>query len=308
MRLSPALLTLLALAGSANPSCGNGNGNGNGATASPEAACSDLAEQFCTRLSTCAPFALQIRYADVAHCAARRQPICLAALKAAGTGATPASVEACSRLFNTASCDDTYIERYPQGCTVAGSLGAGAPCGDDSQCTGPDGHCKIDVFETCGACATLGAIGASCSLDQNCAAGLICGGPAATCVVPVAEGSPCDDQTLVCAWSCTNGRCMKRLGLGAPCDPKADLCDSNYGYCDAQAKVCSAFKMLALGTSCNNSASGTFCANGTCGAQGTCVPNASDGDACHVSTGPACTNPAVCVNGVCVLPNATQCH
>jgi hypothetical protein len=298
------LLIVIALTACSSPP----GGGGNGASSTPESACADWAAEFCDRLSVCSPPALQIRYGDVAQCAERRKPICLAALQAAGTGATPASMEKCSGLFGTASCDDIYVERSPQGCTVAGSLGPGAPCGDDSQCSGPNGYCKIDYFQTCGTCATLGTVGASCSRDADCVSGLCGTVTTPVCTMPAAEGSPCGNGTVICRGSCTNGTCTKRLGLGAPCDPMADLCDSNYGYCDAQAKVCSPFKTLALGASCAATMAATYCASGTCGAQGTCVPNASNGAACSDSIGPYCTNPAVCVNEVCVFPNATACH
>jgi hypothetical protein len=42
--------------------------------------------------------------------------------------------------------------------------------------------------------------------------------------------------------------------------------------------------------------------------EGTCVAAAADGAACDPTNGPMCTDPAVCVNSVCEVPDPTMCH
>jgi|CZKU01.1.fsa_nt_gi hypothetical protein len=292
-------LLLLALTACSGPASSGSSAS------SPDGACTDWAARYCDRLNACSPFTLQFGYASVAECTARNKPVCLGGLSAPGTGATPAAVEACSGLFATDTCEDVIIRKPPQGCNVDGSLGAGKPCGDGSQCVGPDGYCKIDDNDTCGTCATLSGVGGSCSSDRDCAYGLICG--TLTCQTPVKVGSQCDGATLFCQGSvlCADSTCVMPLGLGAPCTPQADLCDMDLGTCDPQSMVCTATAAPApRGASC----AGKACANGVCGAQGTCVAYPPDGSACDPTRGLYCASPAVCVNSVCVLADASQCH
>jgi len=130
---APALVLVVACAGR-----GGCAGHGVHRTGSQREAqaCTAWASNHCRRLEACAPVSLQAGYGDVETCVARNEVGCDAALRAPGTGATAASIEACAAASGAASCEDVVVGRAPAGCAVSGTLQAGAACGDDSQCAG----------------------------------------------------------------------------------------------------------------------------------------------------------------------------
>lgn len=273
-------------------------------------ACADWATHYCNRLEACAPLSMQIGYGELAACIERSKPVCLSALKAQGTGQTPSSVESCARAYETDACEEVVVAKPPSACTVPGSLPIGAPCGDDSQCAGPNGYCRVASDETCGRCATLGAMGAGCYSDRDCEHGLVC---YFTCVAPVAPGAACDGMTRQCPASmvCLDYACVHPGAPGTTCDPRADACDRNQGlFCDAQDRRCVPYTLAAPGAPCGT---GITCRAGSCSTNpstqtSTCIANAADGESCDATSGPFCAAPARCVEGICKVPDAAYCN
>jgi hypothetical protein len=303
-----------------------------------EEACATWASHHCRRLEACAPVSLAAGYGDLAACVSRQTDVCRSALQAPGTGATPATVEACARAYDTASCEEIDVGRAPPGCATSGSLQAGAACGDDSQCAGADDpaprpggglaadtggaaeaaaargsrrrYCQMAADEACGTCAAVGGAGDACDSDRDCEHGLVC---YFTCLEPVAEGQPCDGMTRQCAQTlvCLDYRCVRPGAEGAPCTPRADSCDHDEGlFCDLESAKCAHYLVAAPGSPCG---AGTLCRAGSCppgdGTQTSrCVANAADGARCDAADGPFCTPPARCVDGQCVPPRPAGCR
>jgi hypothetical protein len=272
--------------------------------------CTEWATHYCNRLESCAPLSVQVGYGDVAGCIERSKPLCSSALRADGTGQTTGRMESCALAYDSAGCEEVVVGKAPLRCGVPGSLPVGAECGDDSQCSGPNGYCRIANDETCGACAVLGPVGAGCYSDRDCEHGLVC---YFTCMAPVAAGAACDGMKRQCPATlmCFDYTCRAPAAPGATCDPRADTCDRDHGlFCDPQAKRCTPYTVAEVGVPCGFA---TICRKGTCATdpatqQATCVSNAADGARCDVAAGPFCTAPARCVDGACKLPDAASCR
>jgi hypothetical protein len=292
-----------------SPCSGTSHGR-NASSAEAEEACADWATRYCNRLAFCAPISVQIGYGDVARCIVRNGPLCSSALLAHGSGATPSSVATCARAYDSASCDDVVVARPAQACNVQGSLPIGAVCGDNAQCAGPNGYCRIDADQTCGTCATLGAIGADCDSARDCEYGLVC---FFSCIPPVAQGAACDGMTRQCPETlvCFNYTCSPPAQLGGKCDHHADNCDHDHGLlCDAHEHVCSLYAVAEVGAPCD---AATTCKGGRCVTNSAtqtsiCMANAVDGASCDSKEGPGCSAPARCVNGTCRVPDVSTCH
>jgi hypothetical protein len=302
----------IALAACWGPSPCSGTRRGHtGASGSGSAdeACTDWASHYCSRLEYCAPLSAEIAYGDVARCIARNKLVCFSALSANGSGETPNSLKTCAQAYDSAGCEDVVVAKPPESCRVAGSLRTGDSCGDDSQCSGANGYCRMNSDQTCGTCSELGASGAGCESARDCAYGLVC---YFTCMLPVAPGGSCDGMTRQCPETlvCFNYTCKSPGQPGAPCDPRADDCDRDHAlFCDPQARVCSHYAVAEVGAPCGP---GTICKAANCvysgeGQQSTCVANAIDGASCNPVAGPFCMAPARCVDGVCKVPDASMC-
>jgi hypothetical protein len=291
-------------------------------TVSSTQACSDLAMNLCTKLNSCAPFYVTLDYGSVSQCAARSAIDCPDVLMANGSGATASDVEACAQAYASASCEALESNSPPPACQIAGTLAAGAVCGSNQQCLGPNAYCKIAPTAICGACATQSAAGGACTSSDDCQSGLVCGAAvgatSGSCVSPGAAGAMCDSghpcqSTLVCS----NTTCSMPVQAGGACDPQAQNCDLTQGlFCNPTSKVCAQVQTAAAGAACGFSASSntyTVCANGaqcngaTATMQGTCGSVAADGAACG-SNMATCMAPAICVNDVCTIPNPSSCH
>jgi hypothetical protein len=293
-----------------------------GVGVSPAQACSDLSTSICTRLNACAPFYVTLAYGGVSQCTTRVAIGCPDTISANGSGATASDVEACAQAYPAASCAQLEANAPPPACQIAGTLAAGAVCGTSQQCAGPNGYCKIASTAVCGACATQSAAGGPCTANGDCQAALVCGMAAVAtmgaCVSPGATGATCDpahpcQQTLVCSKT----TCSMPVQAGGACDPIAQNCDLTQGlFCHPMSKVCAQVQTGAAGGPCGFSAStntytlctsGATCNGATSTKQGTCGAVAADGAACG-SNMATCMTPAVCVNNVCTLPNASSCQ
>jgi len=293
-----------------------------GSSVSTTQACSDLANNICNKLNSCAPFLVSYLYGSVSTCTTRAAINCPDTVSANGSGATASNVEACAQAYSSASCSDLENNVQPSACDIAGTLTAGAVCGADQQCVGPNGYCNIGAGSVCGACGTKSAAGGNCKSNNDCQSGLVCGTAAGattgTCVTPDAAGAMCDSgHPCGGTLSCSSGTCSAPVEAGGACNATAQNCDFENGlYCNPTSMVCASVQTVMAGGSCGYSASSntySVCANeATCNGQtatmaGTCGSVAADGAACGTNMA-VCMSPAVCVNDVCTIPNASSCH
>jgi hypothetical protein len=304
------VLAVVALAACASPGrCSRSCGERNASKALGDEACAQWATHYCKRLESCAPISVSIDYGNVEDCIARNRPVCASALQAQATGATASTMTSCALAYDSASCDDVVVGKTPQACHAPGLLGAGAPCGDGSQCAGPQAYCRIAADETCGACAPLGDVGAACDSARDCRYGLVC---YFSCLRPVPKGDTCDGMLRQCPETlvCLNYRCVDPAPRDAPCAPNADHCDHDRGlFCDPEEKVCSPYAVADVGAACG---AGTICKRGACVPDETtavsrCVASVPDGASCDAIHGPTCLAPSKCVSGQCRAPRATTC-
>jgi hypothetical protein len=312
-----ALMALAACSG--RSACSSGARGSNASRAASDQACAAWATQYCDRLDFCAPLSVEVAYGDVARCIDRNRPLCTSALEANGTGSGPASLEACARAYDAASCDDVVVGRAPASCKSTGTLPQGAPCGDDSQCAGAGSYCHTSAAQACGTCATLGAAEAPCESDKDCEYGLVC---YFTCMPPVTLGAECDGMTRQCPQTlvCYDYVCVAPAPVGAGCKPRADACDRDHGlFCDPHARVCARYAVADVGAPCG---AGTICKGSSCESMNgptmgdpgladpasTCAAYARDGAKCDATSGPSCTPPAGCVRDVCQMPEPSTCR
>jgi hypothetical protein len=298
-------------------------GDAGGSSVSADQACADAANALCTKISACSALFLQITYGDLATCASRAKVSCVGSLNAKGIGQKPSDLEACVQALPGTSCDDALDHNLPAACqAIPGQLANGAPCGDSSQCKST--FCNRAKSHSCGACASPPANGASCTQDSNCPTGSICS-KAGTCVIPGAAGAQCDSMnqpcklTLVCKPSASGdggamtGVCAAPDAAGVGCT--ASTCDLIGGnFCDPASMKCKSISAASAGQTCGYS-NGTYAlcaAAGLCNPPnatvGTCMASAPDGMNCDSTNGPPCMAPAVCENGVCTIPNPSNCN
>jgi hypothetical protein len=289
---------------------------------SPQQACADYAQVYCTRVNDCAPTFLQLGFGDVPTCESRLQINCPLTFQAPGTGLTPDIAEKCIGALPQTSCPDTLGRNLPSECSpVAGSLQNGAACGDDDQCTGK--YCNLGSNHVCGACSTKAAAGAACNTDSDCSQGLACA--QGTCAAYAQAGAACSDkQPCNPTLTCNAGACVTPSGAGAACTPGTDLtksgCDFLHGsFCNPSTKKCQQVATATAGQPCgfvNGIVDGslTICTGGaTCfgitllNPKSTCTAAAADGASCDATKGINCQAPAICVSGVCKLKDPTSC-
>jgi hypothetical protein len=109
---------------------------------------------------------------------------------------------------------------------------------------------------------------------------------------------------------CDGLRCTARPKIGDPCSGGA--CDGPSGLVcpESRSPTCRPMTILARGARCQRLPGFSECVGGThCSADDgfaptyRCVANAADGERCS-----GCTYPATCRDGVCRLPDATECQ
>jgi hypothetical protein len=298
---------------SSNDKSGSSTDGGAGDTGGPggitaDEACNHFAMSLCGQLNTCAPFVFQTIYGDTMTCITRTSLGCLPALGANGNQTTPAQLDACAQAIGSETCDAAADNAEPQACDLPGTLAAGAGCGSNAQCQ--SGYCKIPLGKACGTCTARAAAGAACSVDVDCAAGLVCSGT--TCVMPAATGAACSmTQPCMRTLACIGGQCATPLAAGATCSGPTG-CDASKGlYCDMQ-KTCAQTGTAPAGQPCGIIGSSVVActAGATCavasGISGTCHQPAADGALCGPGIG--CLAPATCIGGKCQLPSPSSCH
>jgi hypothetical protein len=250
-----------------------------------------------------------------------------------------ASLLACSgdRFDVFAFCYGIFIDVAPLGgrCTSFGALlcaggegycdvaceplpARGAPCAP------PFGLCARGLLCRHGICADLGATGAPCGRDSECADELLCvGGRCGERRIPIGGGCTDTDECVVGA-RCTAGicraterggacrddrecgaleecavreelRCSPRGMVGEPC-AHLDGCVPE-AFCDRDTSVCRL--RPGVGEPCT-----VACVAGAaCGPDGRCHLLGSDGEPCVPSVdSDGCLDGLACVSGVCRAP------
>jgi hypothetical protein len=298
-----------------------------GGSVSASQAATDGGNALCAKINSCAPFAIQVDYGDVATCASGVAASLLAALQANGTGWTPSGLESCVSAIPSVSCDDALGNDLLAMCRPAGTLATGSACGDSAQCT--SSYCNLGTSGKCGTCAAaLGSAGTACYRDGDCAISTVCVGSdvtatpevQGTCTALGAAGATCDAKTP-CAktLACGAGVCATPAAAGASCTQDGTdvfgSCDELAGdYCSkATAGVCTAISAAATGQPCGSiggvlttcSTSG-LCVTPSTGT-GSCVAPAADFANCDTKKGPGCQAPAACIGGMCTIPTPTSC-
>jgi hypothetical protein len=290
----------------------------------PAQACADLAKAICNQLDACEPNVVLTRYGDAAACVSRTQTTCPSLLAARGSGVTPDPVETCARAYGSLRCEDLLLGHLPADCAFHGSLPSGSGCAFDAQCAAPNDHCAI-ASGVCGVCGARSGAGATCRVDGDCQPGLVCavqvapvgGNPPSLCLAPAGLGEMCDlGHPCLATLACVLFACQPRAGAGAACQLLSQNCDVVHGFVCGAAGTCDKARTTAAGGDCGQSLidqSFTECTRGaTCNTHGTavfgtCDAPAADGAMCDSQSGPFCVSPAVCLNGVCTLPDPVAC-
>jgi hypothetical protein len=250
-------------------------------------ACAALSAALCGKAEACTPFATGLFFGSRATCEQRLALECLPRLAAPGTSATPAKISSCADSLAAHPCAAFAGGDLGSACAPqAGSLPAGAACGDDWQCSST--FCARAPDAVCGVCAPTTRAGGPC-VRSACSAGTVCPMGKSTCVAlePGQVGAACTVQE----------QCD--VGNGVGCSPVTSRC---IRLVLASAGTCGVDLAGSMYSACR--------ASGTCSGllAGTCSMAAPDGAACSTATtGPSCLPPARCVAGRCTLPDPRSC-
>jgi hypothetical protein len=264
-----------------------------------QSSCTDLAQAQCKVMAQCDPIDFAAFFAnDQSTCVTQGSAACVASNSFNGSGATPATVEACASALNGSSCESGT----PAACaTPPGTLANGTTCASDAQCAG--GECYgVSTTGGCGTCTQKSAPPTGrCDSDSDCAPSQACINTA--CVSLLKAGSACSNITAQCGanLACTagddgglSGTCVPLPGAGGACS-YALPCASGL-FCSAQS-TCAAPHYVALGATCASEA-GDVCLGGSC-VEGTCIAFAGVGGSCASFESPECAYGLTCQNGTC---------
>jgi hypothetical protein len=308
-------LSLAAAAVLAASACSDGgsttSGSGTPPTVTPSEACASAAASFCGKISSCAPFFIELGYGDEATCEERLALNCASTFEAQGSNTTPAMTKACADALAATSCDDIFSRKLPSACDPEpGDLADGTACGRDSQCM--SSQCK-KTGDVCGICSPLSAAGGACTENDDCESGLAC---AAQCVAPGELGADCS-PTSPCKTSlaCSGGKCGEPVGAGESCDQMPQICDGLQGLGCNTMGVCQKLQLAGPGEACGLQGTdfvlckaGGFCKTAVGTNAGTCLAPAADGAACDEMMGPHCLSGAICSGGLCKLDDGLSCN
>ena len=301
-------------------------------------ACIASAKARCTYNDTCTNGVVnKERYGDEPTCEARLLLGCEKNLAATGTGATPSTVASCAASIPGETCAEFRGNQPAETCIpTAGTVANGGPCGASAQCQST--YCAAAPRTSCGTCAPPPALGADCTLTQECGArsGLVCA-PNNICVQEGAAGAVCGkdapcgpDLTCVTAKLAASGSCVASVATAnSACDHTRNTgpsCDAALGlFCHPTTDTCVAYTFAAAEAPCGVVSGGfAACTNGTClltdltdGGKltsGTCVANVADGEPCDTAKGMGCISPAKCIltsdastAGTCTLVDPSSC-
>jgi hypothetical protein len=302
----PFLLTAAAMPVACGSDQGQTGQSGDGGTmGTTGASCSRAATTICNKIAACNPHGLHTLYGDTQTCVARLTPGCPTTL--AGTSWTAARLDACASAWEEASCGATMEpDDFIPACNpTPGSLADGAACFNGSQCAG--GACNKGA-EVCGTCGTAPPP-PGCGGGSACTPPMLCGRllTGIMCAVPHMEGASCGvDAVCEPTFLCKGGVCARRAAAGTACTSSAE-CDFTQGLmCIDQS--CQAPTYAPPGGACDEVR--RFCERGAiCDLvaidSGNCVAPAADGAPCPNNV--PCLQPAVCRDGICQIPDGSQC-
>jgi hypothetical protein len=274
--------------------------------------CTDYANQLCELEQSCnLLFFRNTFWGDLSICKERRKIRCDVRINAPGSNATLGQISTCVAALKKYTCDDYANQAAFRALCDAppGNLANGAPCSVGAQCRGEG--CFPPDNSLCGVCTTLSPLGAPC--NASCQPSLQCS--SGTCVAFLQNGDACRVAGPLCAFGLAcigintgQGKCGKRLSLGAPCDPNAFECNDSEGLtCNRSTSKCQLDPGLpAAGAPC---LSGQFCRADSWCNMGQCEPKRREGEPCGNFAGaPACLQPATCIGTTCALPSPTGCQ
>jgi hypothetical protein len=313
-------------------SSSSGGDGGSGLSMSGMQSASDIANSLCTKLNSCTAFYIQSAFGDLGTCQSREASLFAEAFAAKGSGWTPVAIHECALVIPETSCDDALGHHLPVQChPPAGQLASGATCGDSAQCS--SGYCNLGPGGKCGTCAAgLGAAGATCYRDDDCAFGTVCVGNDVTaspakqghCTALGEGGATCDDahpclKTYACHGNTSTGMCAGADGAGSNCNQVgtdfSGNCDQLSGdYCSkATGGACTQIALVSAGQPCGviGNVLHACSASGMCrgaGSSSSCVAPAADFGNCDAKNGPGCMAPAQCIGGACIRPSPATCN
>jgi hypothetical protein len=208
-------------------------------------------------------------------------------------------LEACLSEIRAQGCDvGEAIDGEACRAAIDGTVELGGDCDNDLECVG-DAYCKSSG--ACpGTCSAREAVGATCEMDSQCAAGLACAPDTQRCYELAGAGDLC------------GGSAGTACGPGLFCIGQEEQ-SGKQGNCRALSEVLTA----ATGATCDLQA-GPLCASGvSCAIESfsgttatmTCLAEVASGAACKISFPDMCPNgeycdvPANMLDGTCkVLP------
>jgi len=167
-----------------------------------EQACTAEAKALCNLRSSCTDgFNIDIFYGSLAACISRTSATCVAALAAPDTAQTLANIESCASSYPAEQCVDYFDDDPVASCVPPVGMGAvGAPCGFDTQCAST--FCATGQSRVCGTCRPLPSLGAPCQVEADCGRDVGCAIPGSmtegTCAAFVAPGDQCLTGTRPC--------------------------------------------------------------------------------------------------------------
>jgi hypothetical protein len=279
--------------------------------------CAAYAAKFCDRVASCSPPYLVWVYGTTAACAQRFELQCQAEAVAPGSGVSAAAAMTCAAALDGASCDDLMADSVPA-CQVKGTLPAGAACGSGSQCA--SGFCRTPETAFCGKCDARGAEGSSCDSDAACQFPLLCS-EAGRCAAPAGEGElcnesrPCKPGPLFCG---SDNTCHRPSGEGKACNRTGSAayqpCETGLICRPTANGTCRPLRLVDPGLTCGISPTGSSVV--LCNGSGSCVDDTcrlpgKDGEACTASPlgdSGGCLPPALCLGGLCKLPDPASCR
>jgi hypothetical protein len=237
----------------------------------------------------------------------------------------PALAATCLSEIAAKACD-ALTDRLGDACDQAaeGSAAVGEDCSYDFDCKGT-AFCKFDGGCP-GKCTERLAAGASCSSDDDCQDGLVCGGATQACVKPAAVGQPCggsvapdcapmslcmgDDSSQQQAGTCKAFSEVFAGKAGDGCSyADGNLCAGDLscvydapppatGKCAAKVGSGAACKRLSVPQSCP---AGEYCDGTGAATDGTCKALPGAGQPCAKVLGDdTCAPYARCEGGTCV--------
>lgn len=278
------------------------------------AACNNLATAICNKLASCSSYYTSYFYGDTKTCVERVKLTCAPYVKLNGSSWTIDRLQACAGAYTAGTCDDYFAPGGPAACRPQpGKLKDGSVCANGNQCQ--SALCNLGV-SGCGTCVTPAKKGAACTAALPCELGLSC--VAGKCASEGALGSACGLNQPACKTGlyCKAAACAAQLAVGAACDPNGTVTECNpiQGlYCDTATRRCAAYKVVRAGEACGTVMGATvLCgAGGSCTSTGTnrkCVAAAADGMACGPASGSTtCMSPANCSSSLCQVFDPASC-